>query len=70
MLNYNSSVNLIPWSRVENYHKKEQSVIGINCVMGEKVTIKQCVIGSDTTIDTKAKLNNSIIMNGVKIGEK
>lgn len=60
-----------PWDKFSNYLKKEMSIVGEGCdVSGKNVTIKQCCIGSNCTIGQMAKLNNCIVMDGVKIGEK
>ncbi|CAE7567997.1 EIF2B3, partial [Symbiodinium microadriaticum] len=49
--------------------KKEQSVIGEGCVLGEKITIKNSAIGSDCKIAAKSKINSCVIMGHVEIGE-
>ena len=57
------------WSRLQGYGKREQSTIGIECTIGDKVTYKACTIGSKCRIHSKSKLNNSVIMDNVIIGE-
>ena len=52
------------------YHKKELSVIGEGCELGDKVTLKQCSIGKGCHIGAKSKLNNCIIMDHTIIGER
>jgi len=60
--------SITPWPRI-NFLKKEQSVVGNNCEIGDKVTYKYCSIGSNVKISAKSKLNNCVIMNHVVIGE-
>ena len=60
---------VLPWGRAVGYSKKEQSVIGENCLLGEKVTIKQCSIGLSCEVGGKTKLNNCILFDGAKIGD-
>ena len=61
---------LPPWGRLTGFSKKEQSIIGEACEVGEKAVIKQCSVGANCRVGAKAKLNNCIIMNGVIIGER
>lgn len=58
-----------PWPPLSGYHKKEQSVVGAGCEMGDKVTIKQCSIGKGCHIGAKSRLNNCVLMENVHIGE-
>jgi translation initiation factor eIF-2B subunit gamma len=55
---------------VAGFQKKELSVIGDACEMGDKVTVKQCAVGKGCTIGAKSKLNNCVIMDNVTIGER
>jgi carbonic anhydrase/acetyltransferase-like protein (isoleucine patch superfamily) len=50
--------------------KKELSVIGEACELGDKVTVKQCSIGKGCQIGAKSKLNNCVIMDYTIIGER
>jgi translation initiation factor eIF-2B subunit gamma len=59
-----------PWQPVAGFQKKELSVIGDACEMGDKVTVKQCAVGKGCTIGAKSKLNNCVIMDNVTIGER
>ncbi len=52
------------------YSKKEQSVIGEGCEVGDKVTMKQCSVGAGCRIGAKTKLNNCILMDGAVVGER
>ena len=58
------------FQNVIGYHKKELSVIGEGCELGDKVTLKQCSIGKGCHIGAKSKLNNCIIMDHTIIGER
>eukprot|EP00981_Chlorochromonas_danica_P005946 scaffold1243_cov173-Ochromonas_danica.AAC.7 len=59
-----------PWTRVNNYLKKEMTILGENTEIADKtITVKQCSIGNNVKIGIKSKLNNCIIMDGVTIGE-
>lgn len=58
-----------PWPRVQGFQKKEQSVVGDNVTMADKVTVKACTLGNNITIGAKTKLNNCIVMDGVTIGD-
>ena len=58
-----------PWPRVQGYQKKEQSVVGENITMADKVTVKACTLGNGISIGAKTKLNNCIVMDGVTIGD-
>lgn len=58
-----------PWPRVQGFQKKEQSVVGDNVGMADKVTVKACTLGNNITIGAKTKLNNCIVMDGVTIGD-
>ena len=55
---------------LKGYHKKELSMIGEGCDLGDKVTVKQCSIGKGSQIGAKSKLNNCIIMDHTIIGER
>ena len=57
------------WPPLTGYQKKEQSVVGTGCEVGDKVTMKMCTIGRDCSIGAKVKMNNCVLMNGVKIGD-
>ena len=59
----------LPWARMQGYSKKEMSVIGEKCEMGEKVTMKQCCVGSSVKVGTKTKLNSCVVMNDVVVGD-
>mmetsp|Transcript_11886 Transcript_11886/g.17969 ORF Transcript_11886/g.17969 Transcript_11886/m.17969 type:complete len:485 (-) Transcript_11886:169-1623(-) len=61
-----SCVSLRPTDR---FLKKEQSVMGDDCTLGEKVTIKQCSVGKGCIIGTKSKINNCVVMSNVEIGD-
>ena len=50
--------------------KKELSVIGEGCELGDKVTVKQCSIGKGCQIGAKSKLNNCVLMDYTIIGER
>lgn len=39
-------------------------------LLGEKVGIKRCIVGRNTTIGKGSKLTNCVIMESVVIGEK
>lgn len=58
---------ITPWPRVQGFQKKEQSVVGENVTMADKVTVKACTLGNGITIGAKTKLNNCIVMDGVTI---
>lgn len=60
----------LPLAHQSNYSKKEQSVTGVDCTIGDKVTVKQCSIGNNCKIGSKTKLNNCILLNNVEIGER
>lgn len=60
----------LPWPRMQGFSKKEMSVLGEHCEMGEKVTMKQCSIGSGVKVGTKTKLNICVIMKNVSVGER
>lgn len=49
--------------------RKEQSVVGEGCVLGEKITIKNSAIGNDCKIGAKTKINSCVIMGHVEIGD-
>lgn len=50
--------------------KKETSIVGPLCELGDKVMIQQCTIDQATKIGLKSKLNNCVVMSNVVIGEK
>lgn len=54
---------------MQGYSKKEMSVIGEKCEMGEKVTMKQCCVGNSVKVGTKTKLNSCVVMNDVVVGD-
>jgi translation initiation factor eIF-2B subunit gamma len=58
-----------PWPPVAGYQRKEQSVIGEECELGDKVTVKQSSVGRGCHVGARSKLNNCVIMDGVTIGE-
>lgn len=58
-----------PWPPIVGYHKKELSIIGEGCELGEKTLLKQCTLGKGCQIGAKSKLNNCVIMDYVTIGE-
>ena len=68
--NYGCILILSNFNNVIGYHKKELSVIGEGCELGEKVTLKQCSIGKGCHIGAKSKLNNCIVMDHTVIGER
>lgn len=45
------------------------SIIGPNCQISDKTSVKRSTIGASTVIKEKVKITNSIIMNGVTIEE-
>lgn len=45
------------------------SIIGAQCQVADKTSIKRSTIGSSTTVKEKVKVTNSIIMHGVTIEE-
>lgn len=49
--------------------KKEQSLVGEEVIMGDKVTLKSCTVGKRCKIGLKSKLNQCVIMQGVQIGD-
>jgi len=49
--------------------KRDQSVIGKECQLGQKVNIKGSVLGERCVVGDKAKINNCIIMENVQIGQ-
>lgn len=57
-------------AKFSNYQKKEQTVTGDGLEMGDKVTIKQSSVGKKCVIGAKSKLNNCILMDNVRVGEK
>ena len=62
---------LTPWPRLQNFMKKESSVVGEGTDVSSKtVTIKQSCIGSNCKLGEMTKLNNCVVMDGVTIGEK
>lgn len=62
-------VKVTPWPRVQGYQKKEQSVIGENVTLADKVTVKACTIGHNVSVGSKTKLNNCIVMDNVEIAD-
>lgn len=59
----------LPWPRMQGYSKKEMSVIGDNGEVGEKVTMKQCSVGSGVKVGMKTKLNSCVVMDNATVGE-
>lgn len=59
----------LPWARLKGYSKKEMSVVGEACVLGDKVTMKQSCLGAGCNVGAKTKLNSCVVMDGVVIGE-
>ncbi|KAG5182371.1 eukaryotic translation initiation factor 2B gamma subunit [Tribonema minus] len=55
--------------RVEGLNRKDQTLIGEGCTVGEKVTCKSSVIGRGCTIGARCKINNCVVMEGARIGE-
>ena len=68
--NYDCILIFSNFTNVIGYHKKELSVIGEGCELGDKVTLKQCSIGKGCHIGAKSKLNNCIVMDHTIIGER
>ena len=58
-----------PYPRPQGYHKKEQSTIGQQCKIADKVTLKSCTLGDKVVINTKSKLNYCLLFDQVVIGE-
>jgi len=58
-----------PWPRPTGYHKKESSMIGTNCTVADKVTLKGCTLGDNVTVQAKTRINNTLIFNNCIIGE-
>lgn len=58
------------WERMQGFQKKEASVVGDGCELGDKVTVKQCCIAAGTKVGARSKINNCVIMEGVTVGEK
>ncbi len=60
-----------PWPRARNYLKKELSALGDNCeISSDKVVMKMCSVGNNCKIGARSKINNTVIMDNVVIGEK
>jgi translation initiation factor eIF-2B subunit gamma len=55
---------------MQGFQKKEASVIGEGCELGDKVTLKQCCVAPGARVGARSKINNCIIMEGVSVGEK
>lgn len=60
---------ITPWTAPQNYLKKEQSIVGDDSHIGDKVLMKNCSIGNHCRIGERCKINNCIIMNNVQIGD-
>lgn len=60
----------VPLTHPQKLLKKEQSVIGDGCELGEKITIKNSSIGNDCKIGAKSKINSCVIMGRVEIGDR
>ena len=58
-----------PWPRVQGFQKKEQSVVGENVTLADKVTVKASTIGHNVVIGTKTKLNNCIVMDNAEVAD-
>jgi hypothetical protein len=47
----------------------QQTVTGPDCTVGEKVTCKLTALGRGCVVGSRSKINNCVIMEGVRIGE-
>ena len=57
------------WLKLKGYQKKELSMIGESCVLGDKVLIKQCSVGNNCQFGSSTRVNASVIFENVTIGE-
>lgn len=57
------------WLKLKGFQKKELSMIGESCGMGEKVLIKQCSVGNNCQLGSGTRVNASVIFDNVIIGE-
>jgi len=55
---------------LSNQFDKETCYVGPNTKIMEKTSIKNSTIGSRCTINSKTRISDSILMNGVIIEEK
>jgi NDP-sugar pyrophosphorylase family protein len=69
MLNAQQSEKQAVWTMTSGYIKKAFSIVGTDVDVKEKVVMKLCAISDGCRVATKSKLNNSIIMQNVIIGE-
>ena len=69
MLNAQQSGKRAVWTIASGYIKKAFSIVGTDVDVKEKVVMKLCAISDGCRVATKSKLNNSIIMQNVIIGE-
>mmetsp|Transcript_22976 Transcript_22976/g.29996 ORF Transcript_22976/g.29996 Transcript_22976/m.29996 type:complete len:443 (-) Transcript_22976:66-1394(-) len=57
------------FGQLQGLRRRDQTVVGKDCQLGQKVNIKGSVLGDKCSIGTKAKINNCIIMDNVRIGD-
>mmetsp|Transcript_27875 Transcript_27875/g.28142 ORF Transcript_27875/g.28142 Transcript_27875/m.28142 type:complete len:501 (+) Transcript_27875:156-1658(+) len=57
------------WPIAPGFKKKEQSVVGNDCDLGDKIILKQSTIDSGCRVSAKTKVNSCVLMKTVQIGE-
>lgn len=60
-----------PWPKPTDTtpSKFRDSLLGADCTLGSKASVKRCVIGAHVTIGAGAKLNQCIVMDNCVIGD-
>lgn len=67
----NEKVNISPEAQIlSNQFDKETCFVGPNTKIMEKTSIKSSIIGSRCTINSKTRISDCILMNGVIVEEK